>query len=53
MVFLDIGGLRDGLTATRLHFGDRCVGCCGWMSRVYLWSVSGVFAESLFFVVGL
>ena len=43
---LGIGGGKggDGLTATRLHFGDRCVGCYGWMPMTYLCSVKLVFA---------
>ena len=45
--------MRDGLTATELHFGDQCVGCYGWMPMIYLCSVRTVLAESGFFVVAL
>ena len=45
--------MRDGLTATGLHFGDRCAGCYGWMPMTYLYSGRAVFAENGFFFVAL
>ena len=46
-------GVGNELTATGLHFGDQCVGCCGWMPMIYLCSVRAVFAGNCFFVVAL